>query len=46
MGQSRRGVAEDRATATATAVTAKYVITPERKNFWSFLPLKNPRRRR
>jgi hypothetical protein len=33
-------------TSTASAVTSskdgKYVISPERRNFWSFLPLKNP----
>ena len=32
--------------STASAVTSgkdgKYVISPERRNFWSFLPLKNP----
>ena len=32
--------------STASAVTSskdgKYVITPERRNFWSFLPLHNP----
>lgn len=30
------------ASATTTSKTGKYVISPERRNFWSFLPLKNP----
>src|SRR5579871_513410 len=30
------------ASAATTSKDGKYVITPERRNFWSFLPLKNP----
>src|SRR5579871_1669158 len=29
-------------TAAATTASEKYVIAPERKNFWSLLPLKDP----
>ncbi len=30
------------ASAATTSKDGKYVISPERRNFWSFLPLKNP----
>ena len=30
------------ASATTTSKDGKYVISPERRNFWSFLPLKSP----
>src|SRR5580704_3832684 len=30
------------AAAVTTSLDGKYVISPERRNFWSFLPLKSP----
>ena len=42
LGQSRRGVAANTAAAATASKDGKYVISPERRNFWSFLPLTEP----
>ncbi len=35
---------ERHAARVAVKTDGKYVIAPERRNFWSFLPLQKPRR--